>query len=71
MPESLSQENTDLRDKAREFANNVMLQNASALKEDDGEERLRIREASKEAGFFGMTQPKSFASLMPTAALKL
>ena len=57
MPESLSQENLALVARATKFAQEIM-RPAAELSPDDA--RQTIRQASKDAGFFGMTQPTAF-----------
>ena len=57
MPESLIEEHQQLQQAADKFAREVMLPEANQPVADA---RPRIREAAKAAGFFNMTQPKSF-----------
>ena len=59
MPESLSPEHRDLADRAHQFAKEVLLA-PSAEGETPAEARRRVRDASKAAGFFAMTQPAAF-----------
>ena len=54
MPEQLSQELIDLRRRCQQFAQEQMLPLASL---DPMEAKIRIREASKAAGLFTLTQP--------------
>jgi len=56
LPEFLTPEQNALKDKADEFARNVLL-----ASDDTGDDRhARVRSAAKTAGFFQMTQPASF-----------
>ncbi len=59
MPEMLTEAERALAERTRRFATDVLLPLAEK-DEDSGSTRTRVIEASKEAGFFAMTQPKAF-----------
>ena len=58
MPEQLTKTQLQLAEQADHFATNVMLPLRDS--EDLAGARLSVRQASKEVGFFAMTQPESF-----------
>lgn len=59
MPEMLTDDERDLAERVRRFTREV-LDPLTEAGEDPGNSRQRVIEASKEAGFFSMTQPKAF-----------
>ena len=61
MPESLSQELAALRDRCERFARDVLIPNKAARVAGASETDVRsnVTRASREAGLFAMTQPKS------------
>lgn len=59
MPEMLTDAERELAERTRRFATEVLLPLAEK-QEDPGSKRTRVIEASKDAGFFAMTQPRSF-----------
>ena len=65
MPESLTAELIDLRDRVRAFIEDDLQPLEATLGEDatapvPDEIRRRVRERSRECGFFQMTQPRAF-----------
>ena len=63
MPESLAPEHIELRDRTREFIRTTLVPLESGV--DSGattprEVRRQVVEASRAAGFFGMTQPEAY-----------
>lgn len=63
MPESLSQELVALRDRAERFAAEVLIPQQGALADghmDAASVRAAVVTSSRDAGFFGMTQPKAY-----------
>ncbi|MPZ99632.1 MAG: hypothetical protein GEU80_09920 [Dehalococcoidia bacterium] len=65
MPESLPPDLVDLRDRVQAFIDDDLRPLDDALGDDanapvPSETRQRVRERSRELGFFGMTQPKAF-----------
>lgn len=59
MPEMLTESERELAQRARSFARDV-LEPLAASGEAPGNARQRVIEASKEAGFFAMTQPQAY-----------
>ena len=59
MPEMLTEAERALAERTRRFATDVLLPLAEK-DEDAGSTRTRVIEASKDAGFFAMTQPRAF-----------
>ena len=61
MPESLSQELAALRDRCERFARDVLIPNKAArvAGASEADVRSNVTRASREAGLFAMTQPKS------------
>src|SRR4051812_44714319 len=62
MPESITAELAALRDRAEQFARDVLVPNGAARGADDElhpDARSNVVRAAREAGFFAMTQPSS------------
>src|SRR5215831_8089520 len=62
MPESITRELVELRDRADRFARDVLLPNKAAMAAPDADvARLRttVVRAARDAGFFAMTQPRA------------
>jgi alkylation response protein AidB-like acyl-CoA dehydrogenase len=61
MPESITPELVELRERAQRFAHDVLLPNKAALASGapDAQARSNVTRAAREAGFFAMTQPRS------------
>jgi acyl-CoA dehydrogenase len=62
MPESISRELVELRDRAEQFARDVLVPNKPAMAAIEGDSaRIRavVVRAARDAGFFAMTQPRA------------
>ena len=70
MPEQLPDDVEALRVRAAAFVDDVLRPADAQIAEGDGDAASRVREASKEAGFFYMTQPEEFGG-RPGTSLEL
>ena len=61
MPESISRELAELRERSERFAREVLLPNKAAMAAGAAESQARanVTRAAREAGFFPMTQPRA------------
>ena len=59
MPESITRELVELRDRADRFARDVLVPNKAALGADHARVRSIVVRAARDAGFFAMTQPRA------------